>query len=342
MGRPTIIDLAAEAQVSVTTVKRVIGGDGKVRPATVQRIRDAAQSIGFYGLGAINNRLSITRKKYRFGALLQQSGRIYYQMLDRELKAASRRVVDADVDFQVEFLEELTPQNVAARMLTLGESCDAIAVVAAVHPLVSHAIETLQQRGVPVFALITQLATKGDANYVGSDNWKVGRTVAWMIHKLCKSPGKLAILVGNHRYRSHDMSESGFRSYFREHAPEFTLLEPLSTFESSAVAQEVTERQLREHPDLLALYVAGGGISGAIAALRATGRAGQIVAVGHQLMENTRAALLDETLTFVIEFPMEPMCDDVISGMIKAVKSRDDNRTFTSMAPFMICTRENI
>jgi hypothetical protein len=35
------------------------------------------------------------------------------------------------------------------------------------------------------------------------------------------------ILVGNHRYRCQEMNESGFRSYFREHAPGFTLLEPL-------------------------------------------------------------------------------------------------------------------
>ena len=55
------------------------------------------------------------------------------------------------------------------------------------------------------------------------------------------------------------MNESGFWSYFREHAPQ--LLEPLTTFETKAVAQEVTEKLLREHPDLAGLYVAGGGIS---------------------------------------------------------------------------------
>ena len=50
--------------------------------------------------------------------------------------------------------------------------------------------------------------------------------------------------MGNHRYRCQEMNESGFRSYFREYAPEFTLLEPLSTFETSAVAEEMTEKLL--------------------------------------------------------------------------------------------------
>ena len=39
----------------------------------------------------------------------------------------------------------------------------------------------------------------------------------------------------------------------------FTLLEPLLTFESAAVSQEMTENLLRDHPDLRGLYVAGGG-----------------------------------------------------------------------------------
>lgn len=83
---------------------------------------------------------------------------------------------------------------------------------------------------VPVLALISQLTATGQVPYVGLDNWKVGRTAAWAVAQIAKVPGKVGILV--------------------EFAPEFTLLEPLSTFESSTIAQEMTERLLRDHPDL--------------------------------------------------------------------------------------------
>jgi LacI family transcriptional regulator len=169
-----------------------------------------------------------------------------------------------------------------------------------------------------------------------------GWTAAWAIEHICKTPGKLGILVGNYRYRCQEMNESGFRSYFREYAPQFTLLEPLSTFESSTVAQEMTERLLREHPDLVGLYVAGGGISGALAALRASDRAGKVATVGYELMDNTRAALLDGILTLVISHPLERLSDEVMSGMIKALNTRPKGRTFTSVLPFDIYTRENI
>ena len=231
MGRPTINDLAKAAGVSVSTVNRVIGGGHRVRPATIRRVKDAAETIGFYGLGSIKSWLDAARPKYRFGVLLQQPTRTFYKMMAQALKLGAERVADFDIDLRVEFMEELTPQNVASRMMGLAESCDAIGVVAAVHPLVTQAIDALQQRGVPVFALISQLAATGEVHYVGLDNWKVGRTAAWAIEHTCKIPGKLGILVGNYRYRCQEMNESGFRSYFREYAPQFTLLEPLSTFE---------------------------------------------------------------------------------------------------------------
>ncbi len=61
------------------------------------------------------------------------------------------------------------------------------------------------------------------------------------------------------------------------------------------------------------LFVAGGGTSGVIRALRSDGKAGQIVTVGHQLMDNTREALLDRTLTMLIHDPMETMASTTLA-----------------------------
>ena len=268
MTRPTIRDLAEAAGVSVSTVNRVLAGAENVHERTVREVKEAAEKIGFYGLGTIRSQIFARRPKYRFGFLLQQPTRIFYQMLGSAVEAAARRVEDHEIETQVIFAEDLAPQLVSAKLIELGETCDAVGVVAAVHPLITQAVEQLALRNVPVFALISQLSVTGGVHYVGLDNWKVGRTSAWAIEHICKIPGKIGILVGNHRYRCQEMNESGFRSYFREHAPAFTLLEPLSTFETSAVAEEMTEKLLSEHPDLVALYVAGGGISGVMNALR--------------------------------------------------------------------------
>jgi LacI family transcriptional regulator len=138
------------------------------------------------------------------------------------------------------------------------------------------------------------------------------------------------------------MNESGFRSYFREHAPDFTLLEPLSTFESSAVAEEMTEKLLAQHTDLTSLFVSGGGITGAMAALRASGRASELVVVGYDLMDSTRAGLLDGTLKVVIAHPLRQLADELIAGMLRAARAPNDGVNHTRIVPFQIFTRENI
>lgn len=342
MRRPTIRNLAEAAGVSVATVNRVLSGSDKVRPSTMQRVQDAAQSIGFYGLGSIQDRIAAARSRHRFGFLLNQPTRVWYRQLGRALEEAAANVTDRDVETQVEFAEDLSPQNMSAKLLELGEQCDAVGVVAAVHPLITHAVDELSRRDVPVFALISQLTATPNVHYVGLDNWKVGRTSAWGMAHICNRPGKVGILVGNHRYRCQEMNESGFRSYFREYAPEFTLLEPLSTFETTAVAQEMTEKLLREHPDLAGLYVAGGGITGVVAALRASDLAGRMVTVGYELVDVTRAALLDGVLTMIISHPLPRLAEAAIAGMIKASSAPRDAGNQTTILPFDIFTRENI
>lgn len=342
MTRPTISDLAQAAGVSVSTVNRVLAGGSSVRDGTVQQIREAAERIGYYGLGAIRSHIALRKPKLSFGFLLHQPNRTFYKMLGAALQAAAKAAPDHEIDAQIVYTEDLSPQTMTAKLLDLGERCQAVGVVSAVHPLITQAVDGLAARNVPLFALISQLSATGSVNYVGLDNWKVGRTSAWAFHNIAKAPGKIGILVGNHRYRCQEMNESGFRSYFREFAPAFQLLEPLSTFETSAVAEEITERLVAEHPDLIGLYISGGGISGALSALRLTAKAGKIICVGYEMMDITRAGLLDGTLTMVISHPLQRLAQETISGMIRAASAPAEPARQTIVLPFDIYTRENI
>jgi LacI family transcriptional regulator len=344
MTRPTIPQLAKAAGVSVATVNRVLAGAENVRMPTRMLVQEAAEKIGFYGLSAIQARVSSSRPRFRFGFLMLQSHRQFYQNCAAAIRDAAAALVETgvEVEVRIEFLEDLSPQNTAARALAMGEDCDSISITTAVHPVVIQAIETLQERGLPVFAFVAQLSAAGLVHYVGLDNWKVGRTSAWAIEHLCRKPGKIGILMGNPRYRNQEMNEVGFRSYFREHAPDFTLLEPLSTFESSAVAQEMTEKLLSEHPDMTSLFVSGGGITGALAAVRASDRAGKLVVVGYDLMDSTRSGLVDGTLSLVISHPLRQLADEMLKGMVRATRSPNDGVNHTRIVPFHIYTRENI
>ena len=89
MARPTINDLAKASGVSVATVNRVLAGSAQVRKSTMERVRNAAEDINFYGVGAIQSRIAAARMRHRFGFLLHQPNRAFYQDTAKALRAAS-------------------------------------------------------------------------------------------------------------------------------------------------------------------------------------------------------------------------------------------------------------
>jgi LacI family transcriptional regulator len=208
MRRPTISDLAREAEVSIATVNRILAGTASVKGTTVQRVQAAAERIGFYGAGAIEDRLRKSVPKYRLGFLLQQSSRELYQLFGKKIVEACRGRRDEVIDPVVDFVDLLTPENIAGRLKALGANCDAVAVVAADHPVIAQAISELHEKGKPVIAYITDQSARERAAYVGADNWKMGRTAAWLISNMTHGPGRIAVFIGNHRYQFQEVSDA--------------------------------------------------------------------------------------------------------------------------------------
>lgn len=342
MKRPTIPELAEAAGVSVSTVNRVLNQPDSVRLPTRERVMAAAEEVGFYGLGTIRRAVEAGRPTHRLGVLLLQESRRFYRNFGDALTGEARVRVAENVELSLHFLDDLSPERVASRLLELGETCESVGLVAAQHPIVTDAVDAVMARGVPVTALIAPLSAHGNVSFVGLDNWKVGRTAAWTFSRIVRTPGKIGILVGNHRFRNQEINESGFRSYFREHSPDFTLLEPLATYESAAAARELTEKLLADHPDLCGLFVSGGGITGALSALRETPKREDFVAVGYDLFDETRAALIDGTLTMVISHPTGAFARETIDTLIKAKRIGTEAGAQRVALGFEIYTSENV
>ncbi|MER8370922.1 LacI family DNA-binding transcriptional regulator, partial [Mesorhizobium sp. M1378] len=268
MKRPTIHDLATAAGVSVATVNRILGGTVSVRPKTVQRVQSAAEEIGFYGIGAIDDRARKISPHYRLGFLLQQSTRDLYQLFGKKIVAACRERRDEVIEPVVDFVDILTPETISSRLIALGDSCDAVAVVAADHPIIGQAIRSLKEMGKPIVSYITDQSAPERAAYVGTDNWKLGRTAAFLITQTTQGPGRIAVFIGNHRYQCQDVADASFRSYLREHASRLTVEESRPTHEEPSEAYRMVAELLKSTDDLVGILIVGGGITGVLRALR--------------------------------------------------------------------------
>ncbi len=343
MARSTIADVARAAGVSVSTVDRVLTGRHPVRPRTITRVLAAADALNFRGVDTVKQRLGLDRPPLHLGFLLQQGSREFYRTLGAELTNATVAQLGPLCRPTTIYMDDLAPSAVSQALLGLGETAGAIGVVTADHPYVSRAVDQLRARGVPVFTLISDVTAQGRAGFVGQDNWRVGRASAWAVSRLSKSPGKVGIVVGSHRYLCQESFEMGFRSYFREHAPDFELLEPMPSFEDPRFAYEATLDLLRRNPTLVGLYCAGGGIEGMMQALREQGPRTyrDIVVACHEITEATRSGLIDGVLDIVLTVSMKALAQAAVQVMAAAAQSAWQDHTANVLLPLEIFTPEN-
>jgi len=319
-NRPTIRDVAREAGVSTATVDRVLNAREKVRGDTARRVYEAARMIGYHAAPLIGQRVQIDLPRLRLGVVLHKERQAFYQSFKAEIERAVAEASGLRASAVITFAASQTPSDFSALIDGLAGRVDAVAATAVTHPEVTDAVIRLNARGIPCFALLNDFAQGVRQNYLGLNNMKIGRIAAHLIARTSHRPGKIAVFVGGYRWHGHELRETGFRSYFREYAPQFTILDTLVNLETRQLTYEATLDLLRRHPDLSGIYCAGGGMEGAIAALREVRQPGEVALVVNELTPESRAALISRELAMVIATPLTRLCNDLVSLAAAAVQ----------------------
>ncbi len=326
----------------MATVDRVLNRRHPVREDTAARVLKAAEALGYHATSLLRQRLHEELPRRTLGFLLQKRGDHFYQTLGRELAAATDAAAAIRGRAVIEFVDELSPAAIVAALRELGARVDALAVVAVDHPHVSEAVAALQARGVPTVTLLSDLTAETRAGYVGVDGRKAGRTAAWVIARTARAPGKVGILVGSHRYLGQELCEIGFRSYFREHAPQFHLLETLVNLEDPRIAYEATLDLLQRNHDLVGIYIAGGGMAGVIRALRDEAPGRGLGLVCNELTPENRAGLIDGIVTMVINTPLPLLAARAVDLMTRAANAAAPESPAQVLLPFELFVSENV
>lgn len=341
-SRPTIADLAKIAGVSVATVDRVLNGRHKVREDTARRVYEAANQIGFHAVSLLRQRVFEGLPQYKLGFVLQKPEQYFYQSFAREIEAAVQNHSGIRGSTHIEFSANQTPHERSERLREVGARCQAVAMVSPDYPAITSAVEELKSKGTPVFALLSDFASGIREGYIGLDNRKVGRTAAWAIAKTARSSGTIAVFVGSHRFNGHELREIGFRSYFRECAPDFQILDTITNLDSEDMTHEVVVELINKHPDLTGIYVAGGGMEGLISAIQQESTPGKIIAIANELTPLSRAALADEVVTLSIHTPLQQLCRELIRLMVSAIENGPAEIPGQTFLPFEMYVPENI
>ena len=341
MKRVTIADVAKTAGLSVATVDRVLNNRRPVRPLTSERVLHAAKELGYHATPLIRERIREALPKVRFGFLLQKQTKEFYQRLAEDLETAVAQNRTVQGTSEIRFVEELSPRLIVREMQALAPAVDALCIVAIDHPHISDEIERLHHQGVATISILSDLSASYRAAHVGVDCRKAGRTAAWTIARTARTPGKVGILIGSHRYLSHEDRESGFRAYFRELGQPFQLLESVVYLDDEGVAHKAMKELLAAHPDLVGCCLIGGGTEGAVQAVRESGRGGDFVFVCNELTRVARQGLIDGYVDMVVATPSRWLADSAVNTMIAVTQDSLEHAARIAV-PFEIHISENI
>ena len=340
--RPGMAALAAAAGVSVATVDRLLNGRESVSVGTRTAVLEAALRIGHPAAGRLMAGGSTVVPTIRFGVLLHKQGQEFYQNMAQEFRTAVAQLPGVKAQLELEFAASQSPSEVAGLLRRMAQRCDVIAATAVNHLEITAAVDDLKSQGIPVFSLLSDFAQGIRAGYVGLNNLKVGRTAAWMISLSAKGPGKVAVFVGGARWHGHDLRETGFRAYLREERTELEVLDSIVNLETRQLTYETTLSLLNRHPDLRGIYVAGGGMEGAIAALKQVRKPGELALIVNELTSESRAALAQGWVTLVDATPLPDLCREVLSLMVRSVRDKGMAGTGQVFLPIQLHVSESI
>lgn len=296
----TLRDVSREAGVSLATADRVLNGRPGVRTATVQRVLEASERLG-YRANLFASRLA-RGGSHRLAFVLPTGANPFMQALAVQVHRVAEHLAAQRVAVSLLQADAFDPAAQAGALVRLAaEGYDGVAVVALDHPSVQEAIDRIVAGGTPVVTLVSDAPRSRRAHYVGIDNLAAGRTAGTLLGRFTAGrAGTVGVVLGSELLRDHADRLGGLTAVLSQEFPGLRLAPPVAGQDDDAASAAAAAALLEAHPDLVGLYAAGAGTDGIAGALHASGRGGEVVLIAHELTEASRAWLGRGTLDAVI------------------------------------------
>ncbi|MBJ3786662.1 LacI family DNA-binding transcriptional regulator [Devosia sp. MSA67] len=298
--RATVHDVARAAGVSLATVDRVLNGRPGVRAATAEKVEAAIAQLGFSrdlnaSLMARARDLSVVffipdGSNEFMDSLAQAVERRSASALADRMHLDMRRVRALDAEALAEGLDGLDPRQ-----------CDCAVVVSSDEPKVISAIEAAHRRGIVVMTLVSDLPGSARQRFIGIDNVAAGRTAASLLGRFLPGGGKVAVVAGSLHLRDHAERLEGFEAALGAEFPAISIIGPVEGHDERTETAAIVARLLARHADLAGIYNLGAGNAGLVEALEASGRAGALRVIAHELTASTRAGLRSGAIDVVLD-----------------------------------------
>lgn len=158
----------------------------------------------------------------------------------------------------------------------------------------------LQQAGIPVVTLVTDLPAHARLGYVGMDNRAAGSTAAYLLGRMAgPEQGLVLVVVSSALFSGEEERVEGFRAALEGRFPHLGIVKVSEGFGIDRTTGRLVGEALDRHGTIRAVYSPGGGNRAILGAFRERGRPVSVFAA-HDLDAENRALLAREAISFVI------------------------------------------
>lgn len=203
---------------------------------------------------------------------------------------------EIDVEKQMQIVENLLQTDVDVLLLVPSGSREIVP-----------AVVKANQSGIPVVVVDTRI--DGDAlaaaggrieTFIGSDNVDGGRIAGQFVARALDGRGRVAVVEGIPGHETGDSRLRGFREAIAEHPGIEIVASQTANWERDQ-AFNVTQNILQSHPELQALFAANDVMAlGAVEAVAAAGRTGELIVVGFDAQDEAKAAIEEGSMDATI------------------------------------------
>lgn len=322
-----IREIARQSGLSEATIDRVLNQRPGVRASTVANVQQAITD-----LDRQRSQLRLNGRTFIVDIVMHTPDRFSAAVkaaLEHELPSLR----PAAVRSRFHFRETARPAEIVKTLDDIRHRGSmGVILKASDVPEIVTAIARLQEAGIPVVTLVTDIPLSRRVAYVGIDNRAAGATAAYLIDRfLGDKPGDILIALSRSAFRGEEEREIGFRATMRERSSGRLLVEATDTDGLDASVRETTIRTLRENPGINAVYSVGGGNRAILDAFDDVEQRCDVF-IGHDLDRDNRQLLVDERITAVLshdlQHDMRRACHIImqahgaIDGSIESVRSQ--------------------
>ena len=310
-----IKDIAFQAGLSQATVDRVVNNRGGVRRQTRMRVEAALEE-----LRQQEKVDPLAGRRYVLDVVMEAPDR-FTNAVRQAFESEAAAFLPSLFKSRYHLAEQMRQTDMIKlldRIRTRGSH--GVVLKAPDTPVVCEAVDRLEEAGIPVVTLVTDISDSRRSAYVGVDNRSAGETAAYLIGEKLTG-GRVLVTLSSNRFRGEEERVIGFRRLLAKRYPHIRITEVSEGYGRDVNTGTLAGEALEREADFNAVYSSGGANRAILAAFSAQNR-NCACFVAHDLDNDNLALLREGRLHYVLHHDLRGDAISVYRAVLNAHHAR--------------------